>query len=261
MSDTFKFADYPQSGGTRHEPRQTFTNSIGMEFVLITAGHFWMGAADDDDTAYDDETDFNDEKPRHEVTISRSFYLGKYPVTQAQWEAVMGENPSYFEGPNRPVDSVSWDDVQSFIAKLNVTEGHERYRLPTEAEWEYACRAGSETKSSFGDDADALGNYAWYGGNSGDKTHPVGRKLPNAWGLYDMHGNVGEWVQDWYGDYNAGAAVDPKGPEKGEYHALRGGFWSCSAEFCRSAGRYRGKPGYRYVLFGFRLALAPEDGS
>ena len=231
---------------------KTFINSIGMEFVLISAGTFWMGSADDDKA-----TD-SDEKPRHEVTISRPFYLGKYPVMQAQWEEVMGNNPSRFKGADRPVENVSWEEAQAFIAKLNASEGHDRYRLPTEAEWEYACRAGSETKYSFGDDAGELGKYAWYSGNSGRKTHPVGQKQPNIWGLYDMHGNVEEWVQEWKGEYSAGAAVDPQGPEAGERRVLRGGSWNYGAEGCRSAHRIRFRPGYRADYYGFRLALSPE---
>ena len=234
---------------------KTFTNSIGMEFVLIPAGKFWMGSADDDRAAD------SDEKPRHEVTISQAFHLGKYPVTQAQWQAVMGTNPSEFEGPDRPVENVSWKDAQTFIAKLNALEGHGRYRLPTEAEWEYACRAGSETAYSFGDDAGELGNYAWYSGNSGRKTHPVGQKQPNAWGLYDMHGNVEEWVQDWKGKYSSGAAVDPQGPEAGERRVLRGGSWNYGAEGCRSAHRIRFRSDYRADYYGFRLALTPDDKS
>ena len=168
-----------------------YTNSIGMEFMLIPAGTFMMGS----------EKGYADEKPQHRVTISRPFYLGKYEVTQAQWEAVMGNNPSRFDGRNNPVEQVSWEDVRVFIARLNAHEGHTRYRLPTEAEWEYAARAGSTSAYSFGDDAARLGQYAWYGDNSGKTTHPVGQKLPNAWGLHDMHGNVWEWVQGWYGDY------------------------------------------------------------
>ena len=240
---------------------KTFINSIGMEFVPIPAGRFWMGAADDDDDVWWDEV------PRHEVIISRAFHLGKYPVTQAQWQAVMGENPSKFKGPDRPVENVSWDDAQAFIAKLNALEGHERYRLPTEAEWEYACRAGSETKYSFGDDTGELGNYAWYKDNAGGETHPVGQKRPNAWGLYDMHGNVEEWVSDWEWegqydeDYYAGPVVDPHGPEvAGDDHMIRGGSWFDSTRDCRSAYRTcGGYPGYRDGDLGFRLALSPEE--
>lgn len=174
----------------------SLVNSIGMQFVLIPAGEFQMGS----------ETGYNDEKPVHTVRLTRPFYLGQYPVTQGQWQAVMGNNPSHFTSdPNRPVEYVSWDDVHQFIAKLNAREGVKLYRLPTEAEWEYAARARATTAYRFGSDEQQLAAYAWYDRNSGSTTHPVGQKQPNAWGLCDMHGNVWEWVQDWYGSYAAGA--------------------------------------------------------
>jgi formylglycine-generating enzyme required for sulfatase activity len=158
-----------------------------MEFVLIPAGSFLMGSPDSDAEAS------NNEKPPHRVTISQPFYLGKYPVTQAQWEAVMANNPSYFKGkPNCPVEHVSWDDVQVFLHRLNEREGSSGCRLPTEAEWEYACRAGTETPR-YHPDVNAV---AWYAGNSNDQTWPVGQKLPNAWGLYDTLGNIWEWCYD-----------------------------------------------------------------
>ena len=240
---------------------EILTNSIGMEFVKIPAGTFWMGSGDDDERAHEIE------KPRHKVEISRSFYLGRYPVTQAEWETVMGRgvfgqsNRSHFKSPDRPVENVSWNDTQEFIRKLNKREGHNCYRLPTEAEWEYACRAGSTTAYSFGDDADQLDAYAWYNENSGSKTHPVGQKKSNAWNLYDMHGNVWEWVQDWYGDYSDGFVRDPQGPRAGEYRVRRGGNWGYPAMFCRSAVRARSTPdAYRFVEdVGFRLVLSPEN--
>jgi formylglycine-generating enzyme required for sulfatase activity len=168
-----------------------FTNSIGMEFVLIPAGAFEMGSPSNEAGRDDDDG------PIHQVTIKNAFYMGKYEVTQEQWRAVMGDNPSYFTGnDNLPVEQVSWDDVQEFIRKLNAKEGTDKYRLPSEAEWEYACRAGTTTRYSFGDSESRLGEYAWYTDNSGSKTHPVGQKKPNPWGLYDMHGNVWEWVLD-----------------------------------------------------------------
>ncbi|MCR5219382.1 MAG: SUMF1/EgtB/PvdO family nonheme iron enzyme [bacterium] len=240
-----------------------WTNSIGMEFVLVPAGTFWMGSADDDEMA----RLFDREKPRHKVTISRPFCLGKYEVIQAEWEAVMGKrlfgllgphNPSHFENPLRPVENVSWNDVQEFIRKLNEKEGHNRYRLPTEAEWEYAARAGSTERYCFGNDENLLEDYAWYDGNSGSETHSVGQKKPNAWGLYDMYGNVWEWVQDWYGDYSAGVVVDPRGPKEGkDRRVLRGGSWGNDARYCRSAYRNYYSPGSRISHIGFRLALSP----
>jgi len=194
----------------------TFRNSIGMEFMRIPAGTFQMGS--------NDPNAYNDEKPVHTVRISKPFYLGKYEVTQGQWEAIMGKNPSQFQGgPKLPVESVSWEDVQEFIRRLNAEEGRKSYRLPTEAEWEYAARAGTMTAYSYGDDARQLEEYAWYQENSGKKTHSVGQKQPNAWGLYDMHGNVGEWVQDWYGPYTTGAVEDPVGPSSGLFRVNRGG--------------------------------------
>ena len=226
-----------------------YTNSIGMQFVRIPAGAFMMGSSDGD----------SNEKPIHKVTIGTAFLLGRFEVTQAQWEAVMGNTPSSFKGRHNPVERVSWDDVQNFIKKLNAKEGHNRYRLPTEAEWEYAARAGTQTKYSFGDDASRLGDYAWYGDNSGGRTHPVGKK-PNAWGLYDMHGNVWEWVQDWYGSdyYSNSPSTDPKGPSSGSNRVSRGGSWLYSAGKCRSANRDNYSPGIRSVNIGFRLLLSPK---
>jgi formylglycine-generating enzyme required for sulfatase activity len=195
-----------------------------------------------------------DEEPVHTVRLTKPFYLGKYEVTQPQWQAVMGYNPNYDRGdPNLPVTVVSWEDVQEFIRRLNARErGTAFYRLPTEAEWEYAARAGSTTAFSFGNSAVDLGRYAWCGRNSDDNTHPVGQLRPNAWGLYDMHGNVLEWVQDWYGEYTPKPVPDPPGPSSGLHRVVRGGSWYNDARFCRSASRGYATPGYvGYV--GFRL--------
>ena len=234
-------------------PPRTLTNSIGMDFVLVPSGSFRMGA----DPNFEDAS--REETPRHSVTISRAFYLGKYEVTQEQWVAVMGTNPSRFKGRTNPVEQVSWDDAQAFIRRLNAKEGGSRYRLPTEAEWEYAARAGATGKFCFGDDDDQLGRYAWFEGNSGEKTHPVGQLRPNAWGLYDMHGNVWEWVQDWYDGsyYGRSPSTDPRGPATGTGRVFRGGFWDSVARYCRAAARNNytyGTPGYRYDSLGFRLA-------
>jgi len=220
-------------------------NSIGMKLIHIPTGEFMMGSSDED----------NDEKPVHKVTISKPFYLGTYPVTQREWKAVMGSNPSFFTGDDLPVESVSWDDVQEFIRKLNEKEGEAKYRLPSEAEWEYACRAGTTTKYCFGDSESKLGEYAWYGNNSDGKTHPVGKLKPNAWGLYDMHGNVWEWIRDkWHSNYD-GAPTDGSAWESGDgsSRVYRGGGWYYYAGNCRSAYRYEYEPGHRHLYLGFRL--------
>ncbi|MDL2330204.1 formylglycine-generating enzyme family protein [Desulfosarcina sp. OttesenSCG-928-A07] len=232
---------------------KTHTNSIGMEFVLIPAGSFNMGCNPNFEDCYDDE------HPQHSVTLSQPFYLGKYEVTQEQWLAVMGGNPSKFMGRSNPVEQVSWNDVQTFIRQLNEKESTGRYRLPTEAEWEYAARAGSTSTYCFGDDADQFGQYAWYDGNSGDKTHPVGQKPPNRWGLHDMHGNVWEWCQDWYGKnyYSNSSSTDPKGPSSGEDRVIRGGSWDDLARNCRSAFRGIYSPENQHDSLGFRLAFSP----
>lgn len=222
-------------------PPKTITNRIGMEFVLIPAGTFMMGSTEGAD----------DEQPVHQVVISQPFYLGKYEVTQKQWEAVMGNNPSGFEGDDKPVEFVSWWDIQKFIRKLNEREGGPIYRLPTEAEWEYAARAGTTTAYSFGDDSSRLDEYAWYNKNSGDETHPIGQRRPNPWGLYDMHGNVYEWVQDWYGKYPKGPVTNPQGPSSGSNRLVRGGSWYNSSGASRSANRFGSSLGGREV--GFRL--------
>ncbi len=209
-------------------------------FVSIPAGEFWMGA----------ENGYPDEKPVHRVTLSLGFDIMKYEVTQGQWEAVMGSNPAHFKdcGSRCPVETVSYLDVQAFLSKLNAQKDGWQYRLPTEAEWEYAARAG--TKGDYAGDLDAM---AWYKANSGEKTHPVGQKQPNAWGLYDMHGNVWEWVQDWYGDYSPEAVTDPTGPASGSTRVVRGGGWFGLDWRCRSAKRDWLDINRRYNLHGFRL--------
>jgi len=192
-----------------------------------------------------------DDKPVREVKISQPFYMGKYEVTQAQWQAVMGNNPSHFKGDNRPVEQVSWDDVVAFIARLNAQKDGYSYRLPTEAEWEYACRAG--TTGDYAGDPDAMG---WYDKNSGDKTHDVGTKLANAFGLFDMHGNVWEWSQDWYHDSYNGAPTDGSAWLSGgeqKYRVLRGGSWRNGSGFMRSALRHWASTDGRVDGYGFRV--------
>jgi len=230
---------------------------VKMEFVRIKAGKFTMGDKGDG--------------PAHEVTISKDYWMQTTETTQAQWEAVMGENPSRFKGADRPVERVSWEDCQEFLKKLNEklalrsseSEGGAKdqlkgkaAKLPTEAEWEYACRAGEKGKWCFGDDEEKLGNYAWYNKNSDGKTHPVGQKKANAWGLYDMHGNVFEWCEDWYGEYPSEAVTDPTGPAKGKYRCLRGGGWdSYGGGGTLSVYRRRFLPSYRDYDIGLRVAL------
>jgi formylglycine-generating enzyme required for sulfatase activity len=189
--------------------------------------------------------------------MSKAFWMAKTEVTQAQWRAVMGSNPSNFNGGDLPVENVSWDDAKEFIKKVNdssvIPEGW-KVALPTEAQWEYACRAGDKGSFSGG----TIEQVAWYDGNSGSKTHPVGTKKPNAWGLHDMHGNVWEWCADWYGDKLSGG-TNPSGPSSGVLRVFRGGSWLLNAAGCRSANRVRYSPDYRINYLGFRPALVPSE--
>jgi formylglycine-generating enzyme required for sulfatase activity len=234
----------------------------GSGFVRIPAGEFQMGS----------KTGADDERPVHRVRISRAFELGKFEVTQAQWEAVMQRppdahapanqqpaklgtinppaNPSHFKGPMLPVENISWEDVQQFLQRINALDKQHQYRLPTEAEWEYACRASDASAQ-----ADNLDARAWYKANADGRTHPVGQKQPNAWGLYDMQGNVWEWVQDWYAPnyYARSAAVDPQGPGPAAYKVYRGGSWYGSAGDCRASLRGLDSPTNHYYSLGFRL--------
>jgi formylglycine-generating enzyme required for sulfatase activity len=239
--------------------QKTRTNSIGMEFVEIPAGSFFL--------SINIVNEFNEKLYSPKVTISKPFYLGKYEVTQEQWMAVMGSNPSGFKGRTNPVENVSWNDVQEFIKRLNVKEGTNKYRLPTEMEWEYAARAGTDTAFFFMKDPKTydevepfLDAYAWYNKNSGGTTHPIGQKKANPWGLYDIYGNVWEWVADWYSEKlpQDREITDPRGPAQGSYRVIRGGAWYDDAELCRSSNRGGYTPGLRRSLIGFRLALSAE---
>jgi formylglycine-generating enzyme required for sulfatase activity len=261
----------PSSPATGSAPGELFTNSIGMEFLPVPTGRFLMGSTDEDPRAGDSE------KPQHEVTISRPFHLGRFEVTQEQWEAVMGSNPYTLDRSNpyytlpgmaeritRPEHpaTVSWDDAQTFLDRLNALEGGSRYRLPTEAEWEYAARAGTSTAYSFGDDEGDLDRHAWYGEDfSSGGTHPVGSKLPNPWGLYDVHGNAWEWVQDFYDPayYSVSPSVDPTGPDQGTERVVRGGSWHVTADDWRSAFRRDYAPDYRGISIGFRVVRTPDQ--
>ncbi len=225
-------------------------------FVLIRGGEFLMGSP-----TY--EPDRESPETQHQVRVS-DFYMGKYEVTQAEWESVTGTNPSEFKGANLPVENVSWDDCQAFIETLNRKTG-KKYRLPTEAEWEYACRAGTITPFNTGgnlttDQANYNGNYPYNNNRKGsfmEKTVPVNSFEPNAWGLYNMHGNVWEWCSDWYGDYEDGRVENPAGPTIGSGRVLRGGNWFSNAGSCRSARRYYVTPGFRNAFVGFRLVFVP----
>ena len=198
------------------------------------------------------------------VALTKAFSIGVHEVTQAQFQRVMGSNPSEFKGLKNPVENASWREAVEFCSKLSALPAERAagrvYRLPTEAEWEYACRAGTKTGYTFGDSDSKLGDYAWYGKNSGSKTHAVGGKQPNAWGLYDMHGNVWEWCRDSHAPYPTGNATDPSGPASGAIRVIRGGGWSVTAEFCRSAYRSMFVPSFRvYYLGGFRVCLDPSS--
>jgi eukaryotic-like serine/threonine-protein kinase len=201
------------------------------------------------------------EGPQHRVSVP-SFYMGRFEVTQAQWQAVMGNNPSSFKGENRPVERVSWNDAQEFCKKLSQRTGR-TYRLPSEAEWEYACRAGTRTAYYFGDDAGKLGEYAWFAENSGSQTHSVGSFIANGFGLHDMHGNLWEWCQDPYYNHYRGAPTDGSVREgNSPDRLLRGGSWYLLfAHFCRSANRDRWNPGLRSDIFGLRLVVSPQHSS
>jgi sulfatase modifying factor 1 len=223
-----------------------------IEMVYVEGGSFTMGC-----TSEQGSDCYDGEKPSHTVNLS-SFYIGKYEVTQAQWRAVMGTNPSSNSGcDNCPVDNVSWDDVQQFIQKLNQQTG-KRYRLPTEAEWEYAARGGNKSKGFIYSGSDDIGAVAWYDGNSGSKTHPVGQKSPNELGIYDMTGNVWEWCSDWYAEYyySSSPNSNPQGPSSGSDRVLRGGSWIYAATYCRVAIRFLSSPEYRTYIYGFRVLLS-----
>ena len=220
-----------------------------MEFILIPSGSFKMGGDKRLEQAEDHET------PRHIIKISKGLFMGKYVVTQTQWSEMMNNNPSEFKDNRRPVERVSWHDVYVFIQKLNTKEKTDKYRLPTEAEWEYAARAGSESSYTFGSDTKILNQYAWYRNNSGGETHPVGQLNANAWGLYDMHGNVHEWCQDWFDRkyYSKSPSNAPLGPSTGLAKTLRGGDWGSEDWYCRCASRSLSSPDRRSNRLGFRL--------
>lgn len=244
-----------QRGRVEHEGNESLSekndytvNGVNFKMIVVPGGTFLMGATSEQHSSY------SDEKPVHDVTLS-NYCIGETEVTQALWKAVMGNKPSEFSGGDKlPVENVSWDDCQAFIKKLNELTGA-NFRLPTEAEWEYAARGGNKSRKTQYSGSSNIDDVAWYDANSGSKTHAVKTKQPNELGLYDMSGNVWEWCQDWYGSYSSGTVTNPQGPSSGTYRVHRGGGWSSIAEYCRSANRHSGKPTYRYNCVGLRLAL------
>jgi len=240
-----------QETGQVRDKQEKVVEGLGLAMLRVEPGTFTMGSPASESGRDSDEV-------QHDVTISKEYWLGRFEVTQGEWQTVMGSAPSIFKGNSRlPVEQVSWDDAMAFCQKLTETERSAGrlpegyvYTLPTEAQWEYACRAGST--AAYAGDLDAM---AWYDGNS--ETHPVGEKQMNAWGFHDMHGNVWEWCSDWYGDYPAGSITDPTGPSQGSDRVSRGGSWNGLASYFRSANRFRRFPGLRFNYLGFRLCLAP----
>ena len=224
-------------------------DGISIEMVKVEAGTFMMGATSEMKDPYDDE------KPVHQVTLTNDYYMGKYEVSQALWEAVMGSNPSEYKGDNLPVETVSWNDCQEFISKLNSMTGR-KFRLPTEAEWEYSARGGKKSRSYQYSGSSNISGVAWYDGNSGSKTHPVGTKQANELGIYDMSGNVWERCSDWYSSYSSSSQTNPTGSDSGSSRVLRGGCRNGLARTCRLSYRIDFTPGYRSYNLGLRLALS-----
>jgi formylglycine-generating enzyme required for sulfatase activity len=241
-----------------HDRSVQIGSSLTLHFQYIPPGTYTRGSPPDE--AMRDP----DEGPQHVVTLTKAFYLGTYEVTQAQWASVMGENPAVFQNfgssLQHPVESVSWNECQEFIRRLNAM-GQGTFRLPTEAEWEYACRAGTQSPYYWGARMAESGqsDYAWANSRSFARTHPVGRKQPNPWGLYDMSGNVWEWCQDWYGAYPEETLTDPTGPDVGKLKVFRGGSWYDFHESHRSANRHKHAPNERYSAIGLRLVLETDS--
>ena len=238
------------STGKSQDQKDRVIQNLISNMIYVQGGTFTMGATLDQGSE-----PWADDKPAHQVTLP-SFSIGRYEVTQEEWEAVMGNNPSYFKGAKRPVERVSWDDCQEFIRKLNALTG-KHFRLPTEAEWEFAARGGYRSKGYkyAGGYSYSLDNVAWYVGNSNETTHEVGEKTPNELGLYDMTGNVWEWCQDWYSDYSSKAQTTPTGPTSGSHRVNRGGSWLSNGNCCCVAYRFRTTPSYAASHLGLRLAF------
>jgi len=245
-------AEEPPAGARKSGEIKTIALPGGatMEMVWCAPGEFVMGSP------HSEVGRFEDEVP-HKVTLTKGFWLGKYEVTQAQWESVMRSNSSRFKNPNSPVENISWHDCEMFIKRVNTMLGGAA-RLPTEAEWEYACRAGSDASVSG---CGELADMAWYESNSDNFTHEVGGKSPNAWGFYDMHGNVLEWCSDWFSTLSKNPVVDPKGPLSGSFKVLKGGCWFFYKRDCRCAYRLKREPNLRNCIYGFRMACSEYDSS
>ena len=224
-------------------------DGICIEMVKVEGGTFMMGATSEM------KNPNSNEKPVHQVTLTNDYYMGKYEVTQALWQAVMDSNPSYFKGDNLPVETVSWNDCQKFISKLNSLTGR-MFRLPTEAEWEYAARGGKESRGYQYSGSSNISDVAWYDENSGSKTHPVGTKQANELGIYDMTGNVWEWCSDWYSSYSSSSQTNPTGSDSGSARVSRGGGWFNDASYCRLSVRFYYTPDFRLDILGLRLALS-----
>ena len=224
-------------------------DGICIEMVKVEGGTFMMGATSEM------KNPNSNEKPVHQVTLTNDYYMGKYEVTQALWQAVMGSNPSEYKGDNLPVETVSWNDCQKFISKLNSLTGR-MFRLPTEAEWEYAARGGKESRGYQYSGSSNISDVAWYDGNSGSKTHPVGTKQANELGIYDMSGNVWEWCSDWYSSYSSSSQTNPTGSDSGSARVSRGGGWFNDASYCRLSVRFYYTPDFRLDILGLRLALS-----
>ena len=246
--------DSPKGTSNTSKPQTVTVENNGMnvsfKMMPVKAGTFTMGATSEQENPY------SDEKPVHSVTLTEDFYIGETEVTQELWEAVMGSNPSYFNGTTRPVERVSWNDCQQFIDKLNEQTG-KKFRLPTEAEWEFAARGGNKSKGYQYSGSNNLDDVAWYWDTSDETTHPVKTKKSNELGIYDMSGNVWEWCQDWFGDYSSGVQTNPTGPTTGSDRVFRGGSWYGSAFSCRSSLRYNSSPGSSGYNLGLRLVLVP----
>ncbi len=234
--------------GKRYD--EFLSGKVHLSLGWIPPGHFSMGS----------ERGRYNEKPVHLIKITKGFWMSKNQITQEQWEAIIGNNPSSFKGPDHPVEYVSWQDCQDFCRRLSDKIG-KKCRLPTEAEWEYACRAGTETEYCFGDKLEDLSHYAWFALNSVSTTHPVGKLKSNNWGMYGMHGNVQEWCQDWYNEsyYRDSPVKDPEGPNSGYNRVVRGGSWLRKPDFCRSAHRDGDTPNTACNYIGFRIVVEQPE--